>query len=128
MGTDLSLLIGVVMLSGLTAALASMCGKGALPRNGAVGIRTRATKSSDEAWDAGHRAAVPLMRRSAWFGLVMAVVTVVLVVVLGPGEDPGWEVVVPIAGFIGVAVGLCLAGVVADRAAKAVGANFRRED
>lgn len=121
MGTDLGLLIGVVVLTGLSWAMVSACASGSLPRNGAVGIRTKATKSSDAAWDAGHRAAVPAMRRTAWFGSAAVVLTVLLLVIARPGENPGWEVAVPVIGFVGVVAGLCGAGVVADRAAKKVG-------
>lgn len=121
MATDLGLLIGVVVLTMVCGSIASASARGALPRNGAIGIRTKATKSSDAAWDVGHRAAVPLMRWTTWFGVLMTVVTIVAVIVLRPGEGPGWEVAAPILGFVGVFVGLMAAGVVADRAAKAVG-------
>lgn len=121
MATDLGLLIGVVVLTLVCGSIASASAKGALPRNGAIGIRTKATKSSDAAWDAGHRAAVPMMRWTTWFGVLMTMVTAAAVIVLRPGEEPGWEVTAPILGFAGVSVGLMAAGVVANRAAKAVG-------
>lgn len=120
MATDLGLLIGVVVLTLVCGSIASASAKGSLPRNGAVGIRTKATKSSDAAWDAGHRAAVPMMRVTTWFGVLLTVVTIVAVIILRPGEEPGWEVVAPVVGFAGMFLGLVAAGVIADRAAKAV--------
>ncbi len=121
MATDLSLVIGVVVLAMVCGSTASASAKGTLPRNGAIGIRTKATKSSDAAWDAGHRAAVPIMRWTTWFGLLMTAVTVIAVIVLHPGDEPGWEVSAPILGLLGVFAGLMAAAVFANRAAKAVG-------
>lgn len=48
--------VGPVVLL-LCFVLAQLAGGGAIQRNGAIGIRTRATLSSDEAWKAGHLAA-----------------------------------------------------------------------
>ena len=120
MAGDLSLLVGVVILTGVSGFLATACRTGTLPRNGVVGVRTKATMSSDEAWDAGHRAAAPALRRTAWFGLVLIAITVIVLVIVEPGEDPGWEFLFPVVGFVGVTVGICLAGVVANRVAKEI--------
>lgn len=120
MGAFLALTFGVVVLAGLCQVMASQTVQGKLPRNELMGIRTKATKSSDRAWDAGHRAAVPAERVTARFGLVLVVLSVVVAVIARPGDEPGWEILVPAVGFIGVVVGLIGAGVVANRAAKAV--------
>lgn len=70
------LAIGVVVL-----VLAAMIRNGELPRNRAVGIKTRATLASDQAWEAGHRAALPWMLRLGWtcLGVALVLVTVLLV-------------------------------------------------
>jgi hypothetical protein len=120
MGAYLALTLGVALLAGLCQVMVSQTVRGKLPRNELMGIRTRATKSSDAAWDAGHRAAVPAERVTARFGLVLVVIAAVVAVIVRPGEDPGWEILVPAVGFVGTVVGLIVAGVAANRAAKGV--------
>lgn len=102
------------LLFGMVARSAA---EGSLDRNGLVGIRTRATRSSDEAWRAGHAAALPSMRVAGRVSLGSAVV---LPGVALAGVGPG--VVGAVAGaaaavLIGV---LLLASRRADRAARAV--------
>ncbi len=51
----------VLLASGVVVALVTRrAADGRLVRNGAAGIRTRATMASDEAWRAGHAAAQSL--------------------------------------------------------------------
>ena len=68
-----------VALSLLVTVIAVLAGRGSLAANGLVGIRTRALKSSEAAWRAGHRAAVPVLiglsAASAAAGVVVLVVT-----------------------------------------------------
>lgn len=53
--------IPALLASGLFIPLLSRAAKGRLQRNQWVGIRTPSTMSSDQAWMAGHRAALRLM-------------------------------------------------------------------
>ena len=68
-----------VALSLLVTVIAVLAGRGTLAANGLVGIRTRALRSSEAAWRAGHRAAVPVLlglsMASAAAGVVVFVVT-----------------------------------------------------
>jgi hypothetical protein len=50
-----------VALSVLATVIARVAGRGNVEANGSVGIRTPALRSSDAAWRAGHRAAVPIL-------------------------------------------------------------------
>ncbi|WP_435299098.1 SdpI family protein [Timonella sp. A28] len=49
-----------------------------LQRNGDFGIRTKHTKQSDEAWVAGHKAALPLIFVTELFGIVIGLLTVLV--------------------------------------------------
>jgi len=62
---------------GLTAVLvAVMSTSGGLERGGVVGIRTRATTSSDAAWAESHRVARPLLMSAGWSALAFAALLV----------------------------------------------------
>lgn len=79
--------VGGVLL-GLTAvatgplvhALTTAAADGRIARNQLVGIRTRRTLSSDDAWASGHSAAMPWTRRTAWATALVGLVTVALAV------------------------------------------------
>lgn len=60
----------------------------ALERNSAIGLRTRATQASDEAWRAGHEAALPAMRQALQVGYVGAGLGVLGLVVLLVADLP----------------------------------------
>lgn len=76
---------------------------GGMGRNGAVGIRTRATKRSDDAWQAGHTAALPVVRILCLALLALDVVCVALVF-LGPTTLVPWLGLIPAAGIVVAAV------------------------
>ncbi|OLT39952.1 hypothetical protein BJF85_06185 [Saccharomonospora sp. CUA-673] len=94
---------------------------GALPRNHTIGIRTRATQASDEAWEAGHEASIPMMLRSAQAAYVAAGFTAFTVVALALGDmSVQWAFVPLIGGFVVQIAYALLATRDANRAARAV--------
>jgi len=98
---------------------------GAFGRNSAVGLRTRSTKSSDEAWERGHCAAAPWMLATVvTVGLpALAAAALAISAVALDGETSR---VTGVGGITFAAVSYlnlltfgCISVVVADRAAKA---------
>jgi uncharacterized membrane protein len=63
-------------LTVLVAVITVLCAAGRIPANGLLGIRTPATKRSEAAWMAGHRAAAKLLVPAAVIvgGLSVAVI------------------------------------------------------
>lgn len=78
--------MGLVVVGGAMLLIAGMGAKGSLARNGAVGIRTRATQVSDAAWQAGHESAAPVLRVTGLLGLLCAVALAVSAAVWPWGE------------------------------------------
>ncbi|MEU6110780.1 SdpI family protein [Streptomyces albidoflavus] len=94
---------------------------GTVPRNYGAGIRTRATMSSERAWQAGHAAAGPRLRLSylTAYGAGALSLLVSLVLALLDAAHPV-VLVVPAAGMA-AALGLLVAAArKADGAARAV--------
>ena len=98
--TAFSIIIAVIWLvsGALLLWVGIKAGKGTLPRNEWVGIRTPELKASDHAWMTGHKAAAPLLTATAvspliggilcffaddsaasWISLAVAVAMLVLV-------------------------------------------------
>jgi len=63
-----SLAGGLLILSAVFSFLATSMSSGELPRNNAVGIKTKHTQASDEAWLAGHEAAAATVRSAGLTG------------------------------------------------------------
>jgi hypothetical protein len=86
---------------------------GRLPRNGLSGIRLPSTMASDDAWSAGHRAAIPV------FWLTVPVTLAGSAALAAAGPEP-WKHAVSLTGAALVAV-LLAAAVVAGKAARRFG-------
>lgn len=82
------------------------------PRNRLVGLKTKATLRSDEAWAAGHAAARPALRVGAVVGASSVVVALVTAFVTSTGAA-----VVALVGLVTVLALLVTATLKANRAA-----------
>ena len=117
LGGLISLSFALVLLPGICIAVTRQAAEGRVGINGSFGIRTRYTRASDEAWVAGHRAALPIVKEMwavAGVGLAAAVA-----VQLAVGGSAGPSVAL-VALMAEVAVVLRSAAA-ANRAAKATG-------
>lgn len=111
-----TLLISAAMIAGAIAiiVITNKAASGSIPPNRGIGIRTTATRSSPEAWQAAHRAARPFVQ----FGAIALFVSggVVLALSTAPTALFG----VAIVGTVLMAIALVAGAIVADRAAKEV--------
>ncbi|MGO1436611.1 MAG: SdpI family protein [Candidatus Corynebacterium faecigallinarum] len=94
--------IMAVVVAVVVSSVTKAAGRGDLPRDGSVGIRTKATKLSDAAWTAGHRAAVPRARTVSLLTSAVALV----IIVLGMVVDATWVMAVGIVPFGVVIIGI----------------------
>ena len=108
---------GFLILAGVMVSLAVVQQHGRLKRNSAIGIRTRHTLASGEAWASAHAAASPYMVAIAVVAVAFGI-ALLTIQLAGLPEGAGHIVVVSGYGTI-VAVAL-LAWRVSDRAAKAI--------
>jgi uncharacterized membrane protein len=109
----MALAVTAMILAIVVVAMTLAAARGALSANGLLGIRTPATQRSDDAWRAGHRAALPVVTSGGVVGFVGALA------VVGGAVPPGFTA--ETAGLVlivleGVAVSV--GAVVADRAAR----------
>lgn len=119
---SLSLLVGVAVLSLVTGILVPQIHAGDLSRNSLVGMRTKATLSSDEAWEVGHRASLRYLVFACIAGIV-AIIAALGTFVFADVSSGAGEITlaaIPIAAFTGQIVAIIAGGVAADRAAKTV--------
>ena len=113
------LLFALVLLPAMSIPVVRWAAEDALGRNGSAGIRTRHTKASDEAWAAGHAAALPVVRQM-WPVAAAGLSIALAVQVLGGGYTG--TAVAAVALVCEVVVLLRSAGA-ADCAARAVTAS-----
>lgn len=110
------LLFTVVLVAVVCVLVTRKAADGGLDRNGGVGIRTRHTQASDEAWRVGHAAAVPGVNRVGW----AAVATVVLAVAAQVSFGGSWGTFVGLGGMLVEVIVLLFAAGSANKAAQAV--------
>jgi len=117
-----SLIIASALMLALGVAslwMARRAAAGTLPRNNVVGIRTPATRASDAAWVAAHRAGAADLRR---IGVVALMTAVLIWVTLGmpQGTREIALAVVVLGGAALILVFSLRAAAVGGRAARAV--------
>lgn len=120
-GTAAGLALGLLSIGLTVGWVASLVRSRSLEPNGIVGLRTRATRSSAEAWYAGHDAAMPALWGAAIASTCLAFVNMGVAVVLR--DSTRADSAVTVAGISSFAVVLVLIAVAtarADRAAKQV--------
>lgn len=99
---------------------------GRLGKNRLAGIRTRATLSSDEAWEAAHQAGLRPSLVGGWISMATGIVPLVIGVVLALFDLATaeqymvvWTVLI-LSGVAVVLVAVVLGAIIGNRAAKAM--------
>lgn len=75
--STLSLMFGLLLLAITASILARMGAEGRLPRNNSIGLKTRHTMTSDDAWLAAHREASPTLQLfgiTGWLFLITSAI------------------------------------------------------
>lgn len=113
---------GLVTLGGVVHHLRNQVASGAIRRNSAVGIRTKATMASDDAWRAGHAAAAPMLTAAFLTAYAAALTSLALALALALTDSGSpAAVIVPAAGTVAFLALLVAAAVKANSAARAAG-------
>ncbi|MCG7291329.1 SdpI family protein [Corynebacterium afermentans] len=120
MGSALAISALALLFFGVNSLI--LCRKtvnGTNSRNDGFGIRTQATRTSDAAWNAGHRAAVPLLRA---FGILDILFALLLVVIglLAPDIGARLGITIRLIAYAVAATGFFIAVKKADAAARVV--------
>ena len=89
LGGLIPLMFTLVFLPGLCIAVTRQAADGLIGMNGSAGIRTRYTKASDEAWVAGHRAALPVLKKMWPVAGVGVLAAVAVQIMAGAGWGNG---------------------------------------
>jgi len=114
--------VGLLMLGVTIHFVSNQVASGDLGRNSAIGIRTKATMASDDAWEAGHAAAAPMLTVTHLTAYTAGAITLVIGVA-STMTDVGRPVAiaVPLCGVGAVLTLLVMAASKANSAARAAG-------
>lgn len=115
---------GLVTMGAMVHYMKNQITRGNIQRNSAVGIRTKATMSSDRAWAVGHAAASPMLTATYLTAYSVGVIAFAITVgvTLSDSENPA-VIIAPLAGMGVVLALLTAAAVKANSAARAVNSD-----
>ncbi|SDC55633.1 SdpI family protein [Streptomyces prasinopilosus] len=117
---------GLLTLGAVVHYMKSQVASGSIHRNSAIGIRTKATMSSDHAWQAGHASAAPMLTVTFLTAYATGALSLALGLALTLSDTENAAVViVPSAGLVGVLGLLTAAAIKANSTARAVGHSDR---
>jgi len=116
--------VGLVMAGLVAYWVTRAAGSGDIEVNAAIGIRTRLTTSSQQAWEAAHRAALPFTMAACVLAFTVAVLSTVAAVLAetagGSRAGPG---VVVVGGYVGFLVVMMLATRAGNAAVRSLSQN-----
>ncbi|MFE9252042.1 SdpI family protein [Streptomyces sp. NPDC007088] len=117
---------GLLTLGAVIHYMKSQVASGSIQRNSAIGIRTKATMSSDRAWQAGHTSAAPMLTVTFLTAYATGAVSLALGLAFTLSDTVNATVIiVPSAGLAGVLALITAAAIKANAAARAVGRSDR---
>nr|WP_272923896.1 SdpI family protein [Streptomyces sp. SID3343] len=118
----LAFAVGLITLGAVIHYVKKQVASGSIQRNSAIGIRTKATMSSDNAWEAGHAAAAPLLTATYLTAYAAGAITAAITVAakLSDIEKPA-AIAIPVAGIAAVLALLSVSAVKANSAARTAG-------
>ncbi|WPW33234.1 SdpI family protein [Streptomyces atratus] len=114
--------VGLITLGVMIHYVKNQVANGSIQRNSAIGIRTKATMSSDSAWQAGHASAAPMLTVTFLTAYAVGAISlaIILALTLSGDKNPA-VIIVPLAGIVVVLALLTTAALKANSAARAVG-------
>jgi SdpI/YfhL protein family len=110
--------VALIIICVVFIALSSRAANGRLPRNQWAGIRTPSTMRSEQAWMAGHRAA---LRLTPLYLLVTAIACAALVWAALYASTTAVVMIIGLGGFAALIALLLYTGIIAGKAAKSAG-------
>ncbi|MBH1938823.1 SdpI family protein [Streptomyces sp. AV19] len=118
--------VGLFTLGAMIHYMKNQVASGNIQRNSVIGIRTKATMSSDSAWEAGHASASPMLTVTYLTAYAVGAITLAigLSLMLSDARNPA-VLIVPLTGIGAVLALLTAAAVKANSAARAAAREQR---
>lgn len=109
--------VGLAMVGPVIYLVTKQASQGSIDVNSAIGIRTRTTKSSQEAWEVAHRAALPWVSVAGLVTTATAAISLTALVLANAANGSEYApIVVLIAGYVGLLLLMSIATYVGNRA------------